>query len=859
MDVWGPARVSGRGRERYFLLVADNYTRYTTVFLLRNKGQVVDVLIPWICAVRLQLRKRFRHDFPILFLHSDRGGEFSSDLLHDFCHGEGILQSFTLPASPQQNGVAERRIGLVMELNLWPCVSLPETSPTLRWTGKVGDASVFRVWGSRAFVRDTSANKLSSCAISYVFLGFAPDAPGWQFYHPTLRRGPAPSGVSQVDPLPLAESVKVTVDSGAARGGAARGAVSRGAEPAGAEPAGAVPGVLEPGGAKTEGAEPGGAESEGAESGGAEPRGIASAGGPAGASPRQSRRRKPLSPRQLRKWFSRRTRLRSGAEGAGGPAAGGAGATSPEGAGVTAGAGGIGGVGAAGPGGARTRGTRAAGSGGVGGDGVGDPGAGGNGSGGAGAGGTGAGDLGAGGAGAGGVGAGGTGAGGAGAGGAGAGGTGAGGAGARDPGAEGAGAGGAGAGGTGAGGTVQRRPFFVPPLPSSLPPRGSVLREVLSLPSSTDLTPRLLCPPPHQSQPQLQPDSPLPAPSPNAEQTDSLTEHREPESCPTSPVCAVCAVRTVRHVPRPCPPPVSGTHIMALRPSSVPLRVPLPSPPASSLADGPDPESDLVRAASPTVTRLLANVITNRLFESTAAFALVSELVDFAAAVVLTTLPLSLPPPGSVLRQPDSPLHAPSPYAEQTESLTERHEPVSRPALPVRALRTGCHVPRPRTPPVLGTYIMELCPSSVSRRVTLPSPPASSLADGPDPEFDLVRTATPTVTCLLATIVTDPSFKSADASALVAELVEFVAACRLDYATSLVAKSESDCPPSVGVECALGTDVLDEKQEDFECLAAYVPHLVAMLLAPEGDPDAPDILNPRSYAEAITGIPWLQR
>ncbi|CAI7919661.1 unnamed protein product [Closterium sp. NIES-53] len=65
----------------------------------------------------------------------------------------------------------------------------------------------------------------------------------------------------------------------------------------------------------------------------------------------------------------------------------------------------------------------------------------------------------------------------------------------------------------------------------------------------------------------------------------------------------------------------------------------------------------------------------------------------------------------------------------------------------------------------------------------------------------------------------------------------------------------SDCPPSVGGECALGTDVLEDKQEDFECLAAAVPHLVAMLLAPEGDPDAPDIQTPHSYAEAITVPP----
>ncbi|CAI7846661.1 unnamed protein product [Closterium sp. NIES-53] len=111
MDVLGPTRVNGKGRERYFLLV-DDYTRYTTVFPLHSKGQVVDILIPWIRAVRLQIRKRLRADLPVVRLYSDRGGEFSSDLLPGFCRREGILQSFTLPDSPQQNGIAERQIWL---------------------------------------------------------------------------------------------------------------------------------------------------------------------------------------------------------------------------------------------------------------------------------------------------------------------------------------------------------------------------------------------------------------------------------------------------------------------------------------------------------------------------------------------------------------------------------------------------------------------------------------------------------------------------------------------------------------------------------------------------------------------------
>ncbi|CAI7855039.1 unnamed protein product [Closterium sp. NIES-54] len=185
----------------------------------------------------------------------------------------------------------------------------------------------------------------------------------------------------------------------------------------------------------------------------------------------------------------------------------------------------------------------------------------------------------------------------AGAGGSGVGGVGAGGAGVGGTGVGGTGTGGAGAGGAGAvdrGGTVRPRPYFVPLL--------------------------------QQSQLPLPPSSPLPAPSPYTEQSGGLTERREPESCPVSLVC------TAHRVPPSRPPPVPGTHAMALRPSSVPLHVQLPAPPESSLPEVPDPESDCARAASPTVSRVLATAVTNPSFESTAPSALVAGLLDIAAA-----------------------------------------------------------------------------------------------------------------------------------------------------------------------------------------------------------------------------------
>ncbi|CAI7839129.1 unnamed protein product, partial [Closterium sp. NIES-54] len=126
--------------------------------------------------------------------------------------------------------------------------------------------------------------------------------------------------------------------------------------------------------------------------------------------------------------------------------------------------------------------------------------------------------------------------------------------------------------------------------------------------------------------------------------------------------------------------------------------------------------------------------------------------------------------------------------------LTERREPASRPVSPVR---TAHRFPRSRPPPVPGTHAMALCPSSVPLRVPLPAPPESSLPEVPDPASDCARAASPTVARLLATAVTNPSFEFTSAFALVAELLDFAVACRLDYATDIVAESESTSPPSV--------------------------------------------------------------
>ncbi|CAI7925682.1 unnamed protein product [Closterium sp. NIES-54] len=637
------------GHERYILLFVDDYSRYTTVFPLRSKGEVPEVLIDWIHSARRQLSESFGSDLLVLRLHSDRGGEFSSDLLRSFCRSEGIRQTFTLPASPQQNGIAERRIGMVMDvartsmihaaaphflwpfavqyaahqINLQPRVSFPETTPTLRWTGKVGDASAFRVWGSRAFVRDTTADKLFSCAVPCVFLGFPPDAPEWQFYHPTSRRvlssqdvtfdesGSAPSGVSQVDP---AEPVEVAVDSGVARGADPAGAGTGGAEIGGAESGGDETGGAESGGAETGRAEPGGVAPEGTVSGGAEPA-RAESGGALGV----PSRREPVSPQRFREWYSRRCRVAAGAD-----------------AGTTGAPGGAAAAGAAG------------------------------------------------------------------------------------------GAAGAGA----AGGAA-----------------GAEAAEVLEV----------------------------------------LLEPLE--------VLALLEVVLVLELLE-----------VLLELETLGLRVPV----LSLLF------LDALRGRGRTTFRSFS-----------------SRPIRYL--VLLLTLD----------------------WLEVLRSVVSLSLVLYRLCLVLRRLSIlfALVVFRVRVFLLSQALTMTLRPSTAPQHVPLPSPPASSLPDGPDPESDSLRAASPTVPRFLATAVTDPLFESTTASALVTKLVNFAAACRLDYATSLVAASASTSfyPPSVGGESALGTDVLEDTQEEFESFATSVPHLLSMLLAPEGDPDALDIPTPRSYAEAIEG------
>ncbi|CAI5952060.1 unnamed protein product [Closterium sp. NIES-64] len=183
------------------------------------------------------------------------------------------------------------------------------------------------------------------------------------------------------------------------------------------------------------------------------------------------------------------------------------------------------------------------------------------------------------------------------------------------------------------------------------------------------------------------------------------------------------------------------------------------------------------------------------------------------------------------------PLSSPPP----SRSWATRRSPRARPSSPV-----------PFTD--LRTALLCSSPPRPSQSV-LPSPPESALTVSlPAPVTDYYRTYRPVLSRVLASLVTHPRASVSSVSALTAAVTDFASTRRLDYATTLVAAPPTS-PLAVGGVSALGCDALEDRQFELEFLAAASPHLCAMLLAPEGDPDALDIPTPRTYAEAVSG-PW---
>jgi transposase InsO family protein len=101
MNMVSPFRVRSMGGKWYILVIIDDYSRYSWVFLLESKDEVFEYF------QSLALKLKNKHLSYLKFIHIDNRTEFRNTSFDQFCLEHNINQQFSAPRVPQQNGVVE--------------------------------------------------------------------------------------------------------------------------------------------------------------------------------------------------------------------------------------------------------------------------------------------------------------------------------------------------------------------------------------------------------------------------------------------------------------------------------------------------------------------------------------------------------------------------------------------------------------------------------------------------------------------------------------------------------------------------------------------------------------------------------
>lgn len=190
----GSVTPTSKGGSKYFVTFIDDHTRYTVVYPMKKKSDVLEKFV---------LYKRMVENFhgsTIKTLRSDNGGEYVGKDFVRYLQKYGIRRELTVPGTPQQNGVAERMNRTLLDMTrclliesglpktLWadalvtacyirnkcPSSSIDGQVPETLWTGRDAIIDHMRVYGCKAWAAQKrhGKTKLDPKAVECVFVGY---------------------------------------------------------------------------------------------------------------------------------------------------------------------------------------------------------------------------------------------------------------------------------------------------------------------------------------------------------------------------------------------------------------------------------------------------------------------------------------------------------------------------------------------------------------------------------------------------------------------------------------------------------------------------------------------------------------
>ncbi|KAG6468104.1 hypothetical protein ZIOFF_072672 [Zingiber officinale] len=209
-DLMGPTKTTSYSEGNYMLLFVDDYSRFTWVYFVKHKSETFSIFLDFKKIVEGELGRKIKT------LRTDNGGEFCSNEFLSFCRDNGIKRELSCPDTPQQNGVAERKIRHLVETckswlhakklpkELWaegmncaahvinraPLSSTNNKAPYELLYGVKPNVKHFRVFGSLCYVhlQDSQRSKLDAKAVKCVFVGYDERRKGWRCLDPTTNK-----------------------------------------------------------------------------------------------------------------------------------------------------------------------------------------------------------------------------------------------------------------------------------------------------------------------------------------------------------------------------------------------------------------------------------------------------------------------------------------------------------------------------------------------------------------------------------------------------------------------------------------------------------------------------------------------